>query len=106
MKTRASGQMLRARSETESVAVTGLTPPCPGASTRLLPEREITDRHRTVDRLAHVVDGERRDTRCGHRLHLDARAIDGVDIGLYLDICVLEPEIDEDRGDQQRVTQG
>src|SRR4051812_43353316 len=35
-------------SETKLVRVIGLTTPGPGASARLLPEREVTDRHRTI----------------------------------------------------------
>src|SRR5437870_2969984 len=45
-------------SETKIVGTVGLPAPCPGASACLLPEREIADRHRTIDRLAHVVDRE------------------------------------------------
>ena len=36
-------------SETEFVGTVGLPAPCPGASARLLPEREITNRHRTIN---------------------------------------------------------
>ena len=45
-----------------------------------------TDRHAAVDRLAHVVDGERGDRAGGERLHLDAGPVDGVDLGLDLDV--------------------
>src|SRR3954471_4208747 len=92
-------------SEAERIRFVALTPPCPGASARLLPEREIADRHRPINRLAHVVDGECRDTRRGHRFHLDTGAVNRVDIGLYLDICVFEAEVDEHRADEQRVAQ-
>ena len=41
---------------------------------------------RPVDRLAHVVDRERGDRAGGERLHLDAGAVDGLDLGLDLDV--------------------
>ena len=39
------------------------------------------------------------------RLHLDAGAIDGVDVGLHLDVRVLETEVHQHRSDQERVAQ-
>ena len=43
--------------------------------------------------------------RRGQRFHLDTGAIDGVDIGLDLDVGVLEAEVHEHRADEQRVAQ-
>ena len=45
---------------------------------------------RAVGRLAHVVDGQRGDRAGGERLHLDAGAVDGLDLGLDLDVVVLD----------------
>src|SRR2546423_2934031 len=47
------------RSEPERIRLRRLAPPGAAAPAGLLPEREIADRHRPVDRLAHVVDRER-----------------------------------------------
>ena len=41
----------------------------------------------------------------GERLHLDAGAVDGVDLRLDLDVGVLDPEVHVDRADEQRVAQ-
>src|SRR4051794_40701100 len=62
--------------EVEGSAVAPRPPP------GLLPEGDVADHHRAVGRLAHVVDGERRDRARGHGFHLDAGAVDGVDLGL------------------------
>ena len=40
----------------------------------LLDQADVGDLHLAVDRLAHVVDGQRRHRNGGHRLHLDAGA--------------------------------
>ena len=39
------------------------------------------------------------------RFHLDTGAVDGVDVGLDLDVGVLEAEVHEHRADEQRVAQ-
>jgi len=54
------------------------------------------NRHPAIRGLAHVVDGERGDRRGGERLHLDAGAVHRVDLGLDLDVGLLEAEVDED----------
>ena len=88
-----------------TVTAGNASPLSDGAAAVLLPELQLADRHRPVDRLAHVVDGERRDRACGHRLHLDPGPVDGVDLGLDLDVVVLDPEVDIHRADEQRVAQ-
>src|SRR4051812_9794799 len=65
-----------------------------GPSARLLPEREVADGHPAIDRLAHVVDRECGDRTCGHRLHLHAGAVDGVDLRLDLDVALFDLEVD------------
>src|SRR5215207_8276792 len=72
----------------------------------LFPQGDVADDHAAVDRLAHVVDGEARDRAGGHRLHLDAGAVDGLDLRLDLDVVVFDAEVDEHRAYQQWVAQG
>src|SRR6266508_5840556 len=67
----------------------------PRAAAGLLPQRELADGHRAVDGFAHVVDRQRGDRARGQRLHLDTRAVDGVDLRLDLDVAVLDPEVHE-----------
>src|SRR5262245_27095795 len=73
------------------------------ATAALLDQTDAADRHAAIDRLAHVVEGQRRDRDRGERLHLDpgARlhaypALDGDArrrvIGRELDVDVRERE--------------
>src|SRR4051794_37104585 len=57
-------------------------------ASRLLPQGEVADRHRTVARLAHVVHGEGGHRAGRHGLHLDAGAVDRLDLGLDLDVLI------------------
>ena len=66
----------------------------------------MLDRHRAVSGLAHVVDREGGDRTGGHGLHLDAGAVDGLDLGLDLDEVVADGEVDPDGADEHRVAHG
>ena len=70
----------------------------------LLPQHELTDAHRAVGRLAHVIDSEGSDGARGHRLHLHAGPIHRFDLGLHLDEVVADGEIHMDRTDQEGMT--
>src|SRR5690606_21158100 len=80
--------------EVAQIAQVGRPPVGAAAAAGLLPQGDVADGHGPVGRLAHVVDGEARHRHRGERLHLHARAVDGVDLGLHLDVGVLDPEVD------------
>src|SRR5699024_3022512 len=62
------------------------------AATRFLPECDVTDRHRPIGRLTHVIDRECRNGTRRERLHFDAGAVDGVDMGFDFDELVIDME--------------
>ena len=65
----------------------------------------VGDRHVRVDRLGHVVDGERR-RRCGHeRLHLDACPRGRLRDSRDLHPVGRDVELDVDQGERQRVAE-
>src|SRR5437773_10137614 len=74
-----------------------------GAAARLLPQGQLADHHPAVGRLAHVVDGEGGDAAGVQRLHLDAGAVDRVDLDLHADVVVADLEVDVDRADEEGV---
>ena len=66
------------------------------------------DAHAAVDRLAHVVDGERRHRDRGQRLHLDPGPAGDPAGGADPDAAVLglRRQLDRDRGQRQRMAEG
>src|SRR5665213_4557580 len=65
-------------------------------TTGFLPNRDLFDGHRSVGRLAHVVDREGSYGHRHERFHFDARAIDRVDTGFNVDMGVGDGEVDVD----------
>ncbi len=83
----------------------GLTAVQAGAATDLLPQRQLADHHAPIGRLAHVVHGQRGDGTCVEGLHLDAGAVDGLDVGLDGDEVVADLEVDRHAAHEQRVAE-
>ena len=83
----------------------------PGArfSAAFLDQPHVDDAHAAVDRLAHVVDGERGDGHGGQRLHLDAGAIERAhgrqDFDARPPVVVSRRQRHVDAGDPHRMTQ-
>src|SRR6058998_1472329 len=73
----------------------------------LLDELDLRDGHTALDRLHHVVDGERRHRGGRERFHLDAGLVHGAHARLYGQLAALHvvAEGDVETGDAQRVTE-
>src|SRR5262245_32148110 len=78
----------------------------PRTASGLLPHRQLGDDHLAVRGLAHVVDRQRGHGAGVQGLHLDAGAVDRVDLCLDRDVVVTDLEVDVDRADQERMAQG
>src|SRR4051812_24704846 len=76
-----------------------------GLAAALMGEPDLGDAHGLIDRLHHVVDGERRHRDGGQRLHLDAGAAFELAGGLDYDrgLSRVDRELDLDRGERQRM---
>src|SRR5687767_10516182 len=81
--------------------------PLPGAgfAAAFLVEANVRDDHAAIDRLAHVVDGQRGGRDRGECLHLDTAAIERADGRGDRDGRALDGELEIDAGEPQRMAE-
>ena len=93
------------RSETVSTAAFKRGPAFLERRLLLVHERHVRDDHALVDRLRHVVDGQRRHARGRQRLHLDPRLRRRLRLGDDVDAPLADGQLDVHHRERQRMAE-